>query len=81
MLETRANELVKKYSVRPGIKCWKVKSWSRDNQFHFVWNDKNGWGCSCEYKQIHKNETCDHQRYVQHLKLKFHGRNKKKKRV
>jgi hypothetical protein len=77
VLEKKADAILKKYA---GRKIWKVKSFSRENEAHIVWQKDDGsWNCTCEAKSFHPSWTCDHIRSVRHQKMKLHGRNKKKK--
>lgn len=74
MTELEADNFIAK---SPGRVIQKVQSFSRPDEWHIVWKRKDGnYDCSCEFKQIHRNLKCDHQRYVQHLKLKYKHRMK-----
>jgi len=57
---------------------WKVKSFSRDMEHEVTQWDNGDWSCTCEYA-VYKNRICDHIRRLRHLKMKWHGRKKRKK--
>jgi len=61
----------------------KVRSFSRPDVVHTVWQDRTGWHCDCEYYQFRgfRNNECDHIRKVRHQKMKFAGRSMKAKRA
>jgi len=67
MEEKRVDFLIQKYKER---KVYKVKSFTRENEFHFVYQDKNGYHCTCETQMYHPSKKCIHIRKVQHLKLR-----------
>ena len=58
MLESKVDNLIKKHPER---KLFKVKSYSRPEEYHLVGLDHRGkWRCSCEYQQIYTSKACTH---------------------
>lgn len=72
MTEEKADEYIKQYG--DSLPMWKVKSFSREDEFHIVYNRKGFWSCSCEFKMHHPTKVCDHERLVRHKRMKYHGR-------
>ncbi len=72
MRGAQADEYIKTYG--DSLPMWKVKSFSREDEFHIVYNRKGFWSCSCEFKMHHPTKVCDHERRARHKRMKYHGR-------
>jgi len=75
--ENEIDYLMDKYK---GKKVFKVKSFSRPDEFHFVYYQFGRWECSCEFKLHHPSKECDHIRQMKHKRMKYHGRHIERKK-
>lgn len=58
------------------MKLFEIKSFTDPSKiYHVVHNSNGSWTCSCELN-FYKKVKCDHIRKAQHRKLKYHGRQK-----